>query len=136
MGQGFLIIEDSRSHSEGFLLEKWSARRRDLYLTTYNTHNRQTSMPWVGLEPTIPASERPQTHALDRAATRIGISYLVSLCKWYHVKPKFCGHSLAGIGTVGSNPPGGMDICCEYCVLSGRGLCDGPITRPEESYRV
>jgi hypothetical protein len=21
-------------------------------------------------------------------------------------------------------------------VLSGRGLCDGPITRPEESYRV
>jgi hypothetical protein len=20
------------------------------------------------------------------------------------------------------------------CVLSGRGLCDGPITRPEESY--
>ena len=27
-----------------------------------------------------------------------------------------------------------MDVCCECCVLSGRGLCDGPITRPEESY--
>jgi len=27
-----------------------------------------------------------------------------------------------------------MDFCCECCVLSGRGLCDGPITRPEESY--
>jgi hypothetical protein len=25
----------------------------------------------VGLEPTIPVSERPQTHALDRAATGI-----------------------------------------------------------------
>jgi hypothetical protein len=25
-----------------------------------------------GFEPTIPASERPQTHALDRAATGIG----------------------------------------------------------------
>jgi hypothetical protein len=25
---------------------------------------------------------------------------------------------------------------CECCVLSGRGLCVGPITRPEESYRV
>jgi hypothetical protein len=25
----------------------------------------------VGFEPAIPASERPQTHALDRAATRI-----------------------------------------------------------------
>ena len=27
-------------------------------------------------------------------------------------------------------------VCCEYCVLSGRGLCDELITRLEESYRV
>ena len=33
-------------------------------------------------------------------------------------------------------PPGGMDVCCECCVLSGRGLCDGLITRTEESYRL
>ena len=33
-------------------------------------------------------------------------------------------------------PPGGMSVCRECCVLSGRGLCDGLITRPEESYRV
>ena len=25
------------------------------------------------------------------------------------------------------NPAGSMDACCELCVLSGRGLCDGPI---------
>ena len=25
---------------------------------------------------------------------------------------------------------------CEYCVLSGRGLCDGLITRPQGSYRL
>jgi len=29
-------------------------------------------MPTVGFEPTIPAGERPQTHALDRAATGTG----------------------------------------------------------------
>jgi len=29
-----------------------------------------------------------------------------------------------------------MDVCCESCVLSGRGLCDGLITRREESYRL
>jgi hypothetical protein len=29
-----------------------------------------------------------------------------------------------------------MDVCCECCVLSGRGLCDGLITSPEESYRL
>jgi hypothetical protein len=28
----------------------------------------------------------------------------------------------------------GMDVCPECCVLSGRGLRDGFITRPEESY--
>ena len=31
-------------------------------------------------------------------------------------------------------PPGArMFVCCECCVLSGRGLCDELITRPEES---
>jgi hypothetical protein len=29
-----------------------------------------------------------------------------------------------------------MSVCCEYCVLSGRGLCEELITRPEESYRL
>jgi hypothetical protein len=29
-----------------------------------------------------------------------------------------------------------MFVCCECCVLSGRGLCDVLITRPEESYRL
>jgi hypothetical protein len=30
-------------------------------------------MPPVGFEPVIPASEWPQTHAFDRAATWVGI---------------------------------------------------------------
>ena len=34
-------------------------------------------------------------------------------------------------------PPGAwMFVCCECCVLSGRGLCVGLLTRPEESYRL
>jgi len=33
-------------------------------------------------------------------------------------------------------PKAWMSVCCECCVLSGRGLCDGLITRPEESYRL
>ena len=34
-------------------------------------------------------------------------------------------------------PPGAwMFVCCECCVLSGRGLCDELITHPEESYRM
>ena len=44
------------------------------------------------------------------------------------------GRSLAEI--VGSNAEGSMDFCVHCCLLSGRGLCDGLITRPEESYRL
>ena len=34
-------------------------------------------------------------------------------------------------------PPGAwIFVCCECRVLSGRGLCGGLITRPEESYRL
>jgi len=29
-----------------------------------------------------------------------------------------------------------MFVFCKCCVLSGRGLCDELITRPEESYRL
>ena len=54
-------------------LGEGSARRKDLYLTTQNTHNRQTSVPPVGIEPTVSAGERPQTYALDRAATGTGV---------------------------------------------------------------
>jgi len=70
VGQVFLIHKVSRSHTTTHHnrrtpLDEWSACRRDLYLTTHNTHIRQTSMPPVGFEPTIWAGKRPQTQALD-----------------------------------------------------------------------
>ena len=86
-------------------LDERSARRRDLYLTTRDTHNRQISMPPVGFEPTISAGERPQAAPLLRSWVRI--------------------------------PPGAwIFVGCECRVLSGRGLCDEPIARPEEFYRL
>ena len=74
MGHGLLIIEVSRSHTTTHHtpLDKWSARRRDLYLTTSNTHKRQTSLSPVGFEPTISAGERLQTYAFDHAAIGTG----------------------------------------------------------------
>jgi hypothetical protein len=43
-----------------------------------------------------------------------------------------CSRSLAGIA--GSNPARDMNVSC--CVLSDRGICDGPISPPEESFRM
>ena len=86
-------------------LGEWSARRRDLYLTTHDTHIRQTSMPPVGFEPKISTGER-------LAAARL-------LRLWVQILPGAW-----------------IFVCCECRVLSGRGLCDELITRPEESYRL
>jgi hypothetical protein len=40
-------------------------------------------MPPAGLEPAIPASERPKTHALDSAATGIVFSYVHNSFKYW-----------------------------------------------------
>jgi hypothetical protein len=56
----------------GIPLDDGSVCCRDLYLKTHNTHKIQVYMPPTGIEPTMPASERQLTHAVDRAATGIG----------------------------------------------------------------
>jgi hypothetical protein len=59
--------------------------------TTQNQNKRtQTSMPWVGSEPTIPVRERSKTvHALDRAATVIGYSWIMGNVNYTCVKRHF-----------------------------------------------
>ena len=108
MEHPFLIFLDHtqrRSTVGRTPLDEWSARRRDLYLTTHDTHNRQISISPVGFEPKISGGERPAAARLLRSWVRI--------------------------------PPGKwIFVCCECRVLSGRGLCDELITRPEESYRL
>ena len=81
VGQVLLVIEASQSHlvkyfTIGKTLDEWSARQRDLFLTTHIQRDRR---PWAlaGFEPTIPASERQHTNALDYAVT--GIWYML----WY-----------------------------------------------------
>ena len=101
----FLDHTQRRSNVGRTPLDEWSARRKDLYLTTHDTHNRQIPMPLVRFEPTISAGLRPQAAHLLKSWVRI--------------------------------PPGAwIFVCCECRVLSGRGLCDELITRPEESYRL
>ena len=49
-------------------LDEWSARRRDLYLTTYDNDKRQTCPRGDSNLPSLQASG-PKTYALDRAVT-------------------------------------------------------------------
>jgi hypothetical protein len=81
-GQCLLIIEISLSHSDtlhslGLSGRVISSTQRPLPDTTLTKH-RSMPPPPVGFEPAIPTCERPQTHALDRGASRIdedGSSY-------------------------------------------------------------
>jgi hypothetical protein len=71
VGQGLLIIEVSRSHSDtlhsvGFL---WTSDQPDLEISD---NTRQSQKADNHAPSAIPSCERPQTHALGRAVTEIG----------------------------------------------------------------
>jgi hypothetical protein len=77
MGQGLLIVGAWRSHSDkphslGLLC---TGDQPDTEIPTWqhtNTQKREAYMHPPAFEPAVPASERPQTQALDRAATGFG----------------------------------------------------------------
>ena len=71
-----IILNDTQTLSR-IPLDKGSARRRDHYFTTLNNYDRQTAMTQEEFKPAIKTCERPQTHALSRAATGIGLSLVV-----------------------------------------------------------
>ena len=75
---GFEITHNDASQSVGLLWtsDQLVAETSTWQHTTLATDN--TSMPPVGFEPTISAGERPQTYALDRAATETGVEITIS----------------------------------------------------------
>jgi hypothetical protein len=77
----------TRSLHSVVLLGRVISSSQGLYISTdqhehrINAYTHQTSMPYVGFEPTIPTSERANTvHALDRSASvtseRMGLHLL------------------------------------------------------------
>ena len=67
-------------------LDDWSARRRDLYLTTHNTHNKQTYMPPGGFEPTTSAGEQPLGPTLT----------ILMAVLFYHIRIFILSHNWTG----------------------------------------
>ena len=64
---GGLIVEAPRSHSPQSVELPWTRDRS--VAERPNIHNRQIAMIAARFEPATPASEGPQTHALDRTTT-------------------------------------------------------------------
>ena len=70
-----------------------------------------------------------------------GLQMKISQAEWYKMHSGWprglkCGSAAArNAGIASSNPAGAcLSVCFECCVLSGTGLCDRPITRPEDSH--
>ena len=87
--RGFLITHNDAPQSVGIL---WTNDQSVAETSTWQhtTLTTQTSMPWVGSEPTISAGERPKTYALDRAATMRYYYYYY----YYYSLPTFAGRHI------------------------------------------
>jgi len=78
---------------------------------THNNQKRHTSLPPAGFEPTIPARELTQTHALDREANRKGFCTDFGYNYMYNIHDFFC------VGCL-------LDMCL-ICLTCPRGLQTG-----------
>jgi hypothetical protein len=89
VGHGLLFLEIDRSHT--MMHYSWYdssgrvIRSSQRPLPDKMQHSQQTSMPLVGLEPTISAGEQPQTYTLDRAATWTG-QYILTTAKYFTIE--------------------------------------------------
>jgi hypothetical protein len=73
VGQGLLIVEALRSHSDTPTLGRIPLDESQKPLPGNTQHSQETVVHAPeGFEPAVPLSERPQTNALDRAVTGIG----------------------------------------------------------------
>jgi len=68
-----ITINDTHKHTH-WVGRLWTSDRPviETSVLQHNIHNKQISTPTSGLEPAISATERRQTHALDRVPTVIG----------------------------------------------------------------
>jgi len=88
LSQSFLVFEALRSHSDtphsvGLL---WTSDVLSQKPLPHNTpHSRETSMSRAVFETAIPASERPQTHALYSAAAAIGEHQLIYIYIYMYI---------------------------------------------------
>jgi hypothetical protein len=87
VGQGLLMIEASRSHSDTphSVRLLWTSDQPDaetsISTSTHNTHDKYIC-PWQGFEPASQQASGRRRHDLDRAATGIGKLLIIPFYKF------------------------------------------------------
>ena len=97
----------------------WSQGRVFGIMTSLRSDNRGFVVIFMQGKKYLPSSNRPDRRSQWPRGLRRRSSSARLLRLWVRI------------------PPGArIFVCCKCCVLSGRGLCVGLITRPGESYRL
>jgi hypothetical protein len=92
------------------------------YLTQTQNKHRETSMPRVGFEPTIPASERAKkVHALDRATTVVSFTHYLTIIIILSIWSRFLFHQHFQFPVVLA--PWGTVCCFPTCPLLSTEDC-------------
>ena len=81
------------------------------------------------------ASDAIETFKAEHANLKVYFSG-ISRCRWPSGGLRQGSMAASLLGFRVRIPPRQECLLWALCVLSGRGLCDGPITRPEQSYRL
>ena len=77
-------------------------------------------------EPAVPASERPQTHDLNRGATGISISVDIRIIIGYQKIPQHIInelHKTATLGTAHTHTAGSTDVRYKMCIVGNSITC-------------
>jgi hypothetical protein len=86
----FVSLQFLNSRQSVRLLERGVSPSQGRYLKQTRNKRTQTSIPWVGVEPTIPVFKRGEMiHVFNRAATVIGFISLCLKLIWNLPKQKF-----------------------------------------------
>jgi len=124
--------------------ENITGRRRDIDLRTCTVYKQKSLKVWVRMlvekrvfgRVWLIGSGRVTCHMLSQPQACISVSPFQHRSKWQRgLRRRSAAACLLRLW-VRIPPVAWMSVCCECCVLSGRGLCDGLITRPEESYQL
>jgi hypothetical protein len=127
VGQGLLIIDHTQTRNTRYDSSEQAidSKQIPLPIRQHTTLTRKTSKPLAGFEPAIPASDRPQTHALDRAAT--GIDKIP--IRMAHLREIWNDKQMIILGACASSWPPGRSSGSSYPVPKSKG---GDATTPND----
>jgi len=108
------------------------------FLTHQGDHSTVHNAIWLSRTRKVLLNNRLHKHSRFKTKLiyHIYLSYVFRTSQWPHGIRRRSAAARLLRSWLRIPPVAWRFVCCECCVLSGKGLCDELITRPEEFYRL